>query len=166
LFIGTNTDVIGIRDAFYQNVSNPDECFHNRPAVVVGGGGAARSAVYALRTWMKASKIYIVNRDRSEVKAVIDECTKRGYGGELIDVATVEQVSTREVPKASVTKRPLETMFTISRFGAETKTSSTKLLTFYGIADQVLTVFLYDRLNNSRLQAPSYPVCPTFPLPP
>src|SRR4051794_41095419 len=60
---GTNTDVIGIRDAFYHNVSDPDNSFHGRPALIVGGGGAARSAVYALRTWMKASRIYLVNRD-------------------------------------------------------------------------------------------------------
>ncbi|KAF2263788.1 NAD(P)-binding protein [Lojkania enalia] len=91
IFWGTNTDVVGIRDSFYQNVSNPDACFHDRPALVIGGGGAARSAVYALLTWMRAKKIYLVNRDRSEVKAVIDECTAREYGGTLIDVATIEQ---------------------------------------------------------------------------
>jgi quinate dehydrogenase len=88
---GTNTDVVGIRDAFYQNVADPDTNFHNRPALIVGGGGAARSAVYALRTWMKASKIYLVNRDRAEVKAVIEECAARGYGDELVDVTTVAQ---------------------------------------------------------------------------
>ncbi|PSN66781.1 NAD(P)-binding protein [Corynespora cassiicola Philippines] len=96
LYMGTNTDVIGIRDSFYQNVADPDTSFHGRPALVVGGGGAARSAVYALRTWMKASKIYLVNRDRSEVKAVIDECSARGYGDELVDVATVEQAQQLE----------------------------------------------------------------------
>lgn len=58
-YIGTNTDVIGIRDAFAYNVDASK--FHNRPALVIGGGGAARSAVYALRTWMKASSIYLVS---------------------------------------------------------------------------------------------------------
>lgn len=91
LYMGTNTDVVGIRDSFYQNIEDPDTSFHGRPALVIGGGGAARSAVYALRTWMKASAIYLINRDRAEVKAVIDECTSRGYGDELVDVATVEQ---------------------------------------------------------------------------
>ncbi|KAF1999579.1 Aminoacid dehydrogenase-like protein [Amniculicola lignicola CBS 123094] len=96
LYMGTNTDVVGIRDSFYQNVSNPDTCFHGRPALVIGGGGAARSAVYALRTYMKASKIYLVNRDRNEVKAVMDECTARGYGDQLIDVASAEQAASLE----------------------------------------------------------------------
>lgn len=89
--MGTNTDVVGIRESFYRNVDDADACFHGRPALVVGGGGAARSAVYALRTWMKASKVYLVNRDRAEVKAVIEECTARGYGQDLVDVETVEQ---------------------------------------------------------------------------
>ncbi|KAF2687182.1 NAD(P)-binding protein [Lentithecium fluviatile CBS 122367] len=93
---GTNTDVVGVRDAFYQNVPDPDNSFHGRPALVIGGGGAARSAVYALRTWMKASKIYLVNRDRAEVKAVIDECMTRGYGDQLVDVSTLEQAQKLE----------------------------------------------------------------------
>jgi quinate dehydrogenase len=45
---------------------------------------------------MKASKIYLVNRDRAEVKAVIEECAARGYGDELVDVATVAQAQDSE----------------------------------------------------------------------
>lgn len=96
LFLGTNTDVIGVRDAFYFNVKDADTCFHGRPALVVGGGGAARSAVYALRKWMKASNIYLVNRDRREVKDVMDHYTSKGYGDGLIDVSTVEQAEQLE----------------------------------------------------------------------
>jgi quinate dehydrogenase len=59
LYMGTNTDVIGIRDAFAYNVDASK--YENRPALVIGGGGAARSAVYALRKWMKASAIYLVS---------------------------------------------------------------------------------------------------------
>jgi quinate dehydrogenase len=32
--VGTNTDVIGVRDAFYRTIPNPDEVFHNKPALV------------------------------------------------------------------------------------------------------------------------------------
>ncbi|OCK73659.1 hypothetical protein K432DRAFT_387279 [Lepidopterella palustris CBS 459.81] len=102
LYIGTNTDVVGIRNAFYENVVDADACFHGRPGLVVGGGGAARSAVYTLRTWMKASKIYLVNRDRSEVEAVIKECTARGFGNGLIDVASVAEAQKLEGPGAVV----------------------------------------------------------------
>lgn len=102
ILCGTNTDVVGIRESFYQNVADPDSVFHDRPAMVIGGGGAARSAVYALQKWMRATKIYLVNRDRDEVKAVIDECTALGYGDRLVDVATVEQAEALEAPGAIV----------------------------------------------------------------
>ncbi|KAH7350355.1 hypothetical protein BKA66DRAFT_600062 [Pyrenochaeta sp. MPI-SDFR-AT-0127] len=92
--IGTNTDVIGIRDAFAYN-ADPAK-FHDRPALVIGGGGAARSAIYALRTWMKASAIYLINRDSDEVRAVIDECTAQGFGDSLVHVATVSQAEQLE----------------------------------------------------------------------
>jgi quinate dehydrogenase len=59
LFMGTNTDVVGIRESFFRNA--PAESYEGRPALVIGGGGAARSAVYALRTWMKVSTIYLVS---------------------------------------------------------------------------------------------------------
>ncbi|KAF2820587.1 hypothetical protein CC86DRAFT_471169 [Ophiobolus disseminans] len=94
LFMGTNTDVIGIRESFFRNAT--PESFENRPALVIGGGGAARSAVYALRTWMKAGTIYLVNRDASEVQAVLDECTARGYGSGLVHVATEAQAQQLE----------------------------------------------------------------------
>ncbi|KAH7014338.1 uncharacterized protein B0I36DRAFT_255811 [Microdochium trichocladiopsis] len=91
LLCGTNTDTAGVRESFYQNVANPDAVFHDKPAMVVGGGGAARSAVYALWRWMRATKIYLVNRDASEVKALMDDCTARGYGDVLVHVSTPEQ---------------------------------------------------------------------------
>ena len=58
-FMGTNTDVVGIREAFRQNVEGA--VYEGRAAVVVGGGGAARSAVYALRKWMGVGEIYLVS---------------------------------------------------------------------------------------------------------
>ncbi|KAF2033001.1 hypothetical protein EK21DRAFT_59722 [Setomelanomma holmii] len=94
LFMGTNTDVIGIRESFFRNA--PPESYEGRPALVIGGGGAARSAVYALRTWMKVSTIYLVNRDAAEVQAVLDECAARGYGDSLIHVSTASQAEQLE----------------------------------------------------------------------
>jgi len=69
---GTNTDVIGIRDAF---LSNLDEglirVMKGRPGLIVGGGGTCRAAIYALERYLGCSKIYIINRDRKEVETVI-----------------------------------------------------------------------------------------------
>jgi len=100
--VGTNTDIVGIRESFYQNVSKPDEIFHGRPGMVVGGGGAARSAVYALKHYMRASTVYLVNRDASEVDAVISWCTSQGYGDGLIHVADASHARDLEGPGAVV----------------------------------------------------------------
>ncbi|KAK4187475.1 hypothetical protein QBC35DRAFT_233095 [Podospora australis] len=104
LYCGANTDVIGVRESFMQNVPAADAAtvYENRPALVLGGGGAARSAVYALSKWLKATKIYLVNRDPAEVEAVITECTARGYGDKLLHVETVEQAESLEGPGAIV----------------------------------------------------------------
>ncbi|CAJ2499642.1 Uu.00g024950.m01.CDS01 [Anthostomella pinea] len=102
IICGTNTDVVGVRESFYQNVADPDGVFHDRPGMVVGGGGAARSAVYALWKWMRATKIYLVNRDKSEVDAVIRDCKARGYGDTLVHVSTAEQAEQLEAPGAIV----------------------------------------------------------------
>ena len=101
-YVGTNTDVNGIRDSFYQNVSDPDIGFHDRPGLVIGGGGAARSAVYALQRWMRCKPIYIINRDKAEVDAVIEECQSKGFGSDLIHVSTVDQAEQLEGPGAIV----------------------------------------------------------------
>jgi quinate dehydrogenase len=75
MFMGTNTDVIGIRESFVQNAK--PETFQNRPALVIGGGGAARSAVYALRTWLKAGTIYLVSG--RPLKSLQETCTNQQH---------------------------------------------------------------------------------------
>ena len=97
--VGTNTDVVGVRESFSQNVK--PEAFQGRPGLVIGGGGAARSAVYALRQ-MDCKAIYIVNRDPGEVQAVLDWCKSQGYGDGLAHVATVSQAEKLEGPGAIV----------------------------------------------------------------
>ncbi|KAG8407219.1 Quinate dehydrogenase [Metarhizium acridum] len=102
ILCGTNTDVIGIRDSFHYNLANPSGTFHNRPALVIGGGGAARSAIYALRKWMNVTDIYLVNRDKSEVDVMMADCSSRGYGNGLRHVASVEEAHAVDGPGAIV----------------------------------------------------------------
>lgn len=82
--VGTNTDCIGMRESLLQNalaryaeqnIANP---YRGKPALIIGGGGTARAAIYTLRTWLGVSKIYIVNRDASEVADILaDDERKR-----------------------------------------------------------------------------------------
>ncbi|RYP38379.1 hypothetical protein DL768_010789 [Monosporascus sp. mg162] len=107
LYCGANTDVIGIRESFYRNVDvgNADgaaHLFRDKPAMVIGAGGTARSAVYALRTWMRVSEIYLVNRDVEEALAVVAECTARGFGQGLVHVRTPEEARKLAAPAAVV----------------------------------------------------------------
>ncbi|EMC98330.1 hypothetical protein BAUCODRAFT_32361 [Baudoinia panamericana UAMH 10762] len=101
-FVGTNTDTIGVRESFYQNVASPDQVFHGRPGMVIGGGGAARSAVYALVNFMKCPTVYLVNRDATEVDAVIGWCKSQGYGDGLQHVSTAAQAEALAGPGAIV----------------------------------------------------------------
>ncbi|XRM46901.1 hypothetical protein ABZX51_009922 [Aspergillus tubingensis] len=108
-YVGTNTDCIGIREALVQNTANAAERFAGKPALVVGGGGTARSAIYVMRKWLGASKIYIVNRDASEVQAIMEEDQQRNPSADkapLIHVTDPEVAKTLESPAAIVSGIP------------------------------------------------------------
>ncbi|CRG83634.1 hypothetical protein PISL3812_00988 [Talaromyces islandicus] len=75
--IGTNTDTIGIARSF---TTTPNPLFagetelrvgRERPALVIGGGGASRSAVFALHHFLGATEIYLVSRLKSETDEII-----------------------------------------------------------------------------------------------
>ncbi|KFA69942.1 hypothetical protein S40285_03926 [Stachybotrys chlorohalonatus IBT 40285] len=103
LLCGANTDVVGIRDSFLRNDAIPESTYRARPALVIGGGGAARSAIYALREHLSVADIYLVNRDPDEVAAVRQHCDAAGYGGaSLVHVSSVEQAHALPAPGAIV----------------------------------------------------------------
>lgn len=97
-YIGTNTDAIGIREAFLQNYPELPERSTGRPALVIGGGGACRAAVYALWKWMGASKIYLVNRVESEVRDIINSFKDVGFEAELVFVSSTTEAAALEAP--------------------------------------------------------------------
>ena len=102
IYCGTNTDCVGIQKAFERNVRDGDAVYRGRPGMVIGGGGAARSAVYALKKWLGCSPIYIVNRDKAEVEAVIEACSRTGFGDGVLHVESAAQARRLEGPGAIV----------------------------------------------------------------
>ncbi|KAJ5778108.1 hypothetical protein N7520_001354 [Penicillium odoratum] len=70
-WIGTNTDCVGIREAILQRDPHAVSTTKGKPAMVIGGGGAARSAIYALGKWFSPSEIYVANRMKSEVDDIV-----------------------------------------------------------------------------------------------
>lgn len=98
-YIGTNTDCVGVREAFVQNFPNILELSTGKPALVIGGGGACRSAVYALYKWLGASEIYLVNRIKEEVDDIIASFAAiPGGGPKLRHVSAVEEVQQLDAP--------------------------------------------------------------------
>nr|KAK5440403.1 hypothetical protein LTR18_007691 [Exophiala xenobiotica] len=104
LYCGTNTDCIGIHDAFLTNVVGSP--YRGKPGLVVGGGGTCRAAIYALQGLMGCMPIYIINRDASEVEAVLQEFRERGRGDDLIHVTTTGQARDLSAPGAVVSAVP------------------------------------------------------------
>jgi quinate dehydrogenase len=101
---GTNTDVIGIRDAFLSNLD--EEVIGNmrgRPGLIVGGGGTCRAAIYALERYLGCSKIYIINRDRKEVEAVIRD-TKTNL--EIRHITSISDIEGVEGPGLVISAIP------------------------------------------------------------
>lgn len=77
LLVGTNTDCIGIREAILQNTPSGSDTYVGKPGLIIGGGGTARAAIYAMRKWLRCSKIYIANRDPQEINQIIEEDAQR-----------------------------------------------------------------------------------------
>jgi quinate dehydrogenase len=104
---GTNTDCIGIREAILRNSSLEHvKESKGKPGMVIGGGGTSRAAVYALKQFLGCSEIYLVNRDKSEVDAVIAECTSKGFGSGLRYVSTIAEAQSLEAPRVIVSAIP------------------------------------------------------------
>lgn len=105
--VGTNTDCIGVREAILQNTEKEVVAgMKGRSGMVIGGGGTSRAAVYALKEYLGCSEIYLVNRDKSEVDAVIEECTSKGFGDGLRYISTIEEAEAIEGPKVIVSAIP------------------------------------------------------------
>lgn len=108
--VGTNTDCIGIREALLRNQPGGDgNQFRGKPALIIGSGGTARTAIYVLRKWLGVSQIYLVNRDRAEIQAILDEDADRNPGrakAPIIPVFDRLEADHLEAPAAIVSGIP------------------------------------------------------------
>lgn len=108
LNIGTNTDTVGIRDAFRYNaaehVRKSQE--QNKPGLVYGGGGACRSAIYSLHEYLQCLKIYVVNRFAHEVELISESMKANGFQGEIVHVVSPDQAKKLEMPQLVVLTVP------------------------------------------------------------
>ena len=96
--IGTNTDCVGVREAFLQNFPGILSESQGAAGLIIGGGGACRSAVYALWKWLGVQRIYMVCRLKEEVDTIIESFKSTVFDGELIYVGSVEEAKALEAP--------------------------------------------------------------------
>lgn len=108
-YVGTNTDCDGIREALMQNAPDPSR-FRGRPALIIGGGGTARTAIYVMRRWLGSSRIYVVNRDAAEVAAIMAEDRARNPDptaqAPLVHVTDPQEAARLEAPAVIVSGIP------------------------------------------------------------
>lgn len=98
--IGTNTDCVGIRVSIQQRYPSAVSEGRGKAAMVVGGGGAARSAIYALWKWFGPSEIYIANRLDSEVDNIVSYFRKAIPGIQFRHINAVQ--AAEQVPAPSI----------------------------------------------------------------
>lgn len=83
---GTNTDWRGVKGCLLAGSSEG----RGRPALLVGAGGAARAAVYALFEHLDCITIYLINRDAKEVEDLkTDVQAYLGSGDKKINLVCV-----------------------------------------------------------------------------
>lgn len=93
---GTNTDWRGIKGCLLSKGS----AGRGRPALIVGAGGAARAAVYALFNELECHTIYVINRDAAEVAHLETDVKAYTETGEtklnLVHITSVAQAEALE----------------------------------------------------------------------
>lgn len=98
LYIGTNTDCIGTRDAILAKAPDAAVKAKGKPAMVIGAGGAARSSIYALWKWFGVSEVYIVNRVKGEVDILIQDLKDSMPGLSIRHLGSVKEAGVWPVP--------------------------------------------------------------------
>ncbi|KIW29275.1 uncharacterized protein PV07_05100 [Cladophialophora immunda] len=98
-YIGTNTDCVGIRETLLHNSRAISDSASDRPALVIGAGGAARSALFALWTWFQPREIYLTNRLKSEAADLVEGIQKSIPGIKVRHVDSVAEAQRLPAPE-------------------------------------------------------------------
>lgn len=97
---GGNTDWAGIEGALRTNAKEECESWRGSAALLVGAGGAARAAVYALTFRFGVKSIYVLNRDDDEVTQMVNDCAQMGCS--LVHVKSLEQAQSLALPSLAI----------------------------------------------------------------
>lgn len=98
MIVGTNTDCVGISNALLAAQPEVIQTAHGRPGMVIGGGGACRAAVYALRKMLGCNEIYLVNRNLKELEQLLCSFEVAGFDARCVCVRSLDQAMALEAP--------------------------------------------------------------------
>jgi quinate dehydrogenase len=128
---GTNVDWCGIAGSLSEGAIGLD-LPSTKAAIVIGAGGAARAAVYALSSQMRCYEIYILNRDKEEVLRLKRDVQER-YASRpsITHVQSVKQAQALSTPTYIVSTVP-----DVEPITPEEKTLKTLLATFLERTDK------------------------------
>ena len=101
---GSNTDWIGIEGALRAAGTMSLNAQQGDVALVVGAGGAARAAVYALASCFGAKEIYVLNKDAEEVVRLARDCNQMSCS--IVHVQTLEQAQGLRAPTIVISSVP------------------------------------------------------------
>ncbi|KAL4922044.1 hypothetical protein BDW62DRAFT_217873 [Aspergillus aurantiobrunneus] len=90
---GTNTDWTGIKGCLLEKGEESLQASSGSKgsALIIGAGGASRAAVYALSQHLHCSRIYILNRDETEVRDLVRDAQRLPSVPEITHITTIEQ---------------------------------------------------------------------------
>lgn len=102
---GSNTDWEGIVGALREEIGGQAVEQSGGSAVLIGAGGAARAAVFALTKSFGVREVYVVNRDDDEVDRLIADCSEP-IGVKMVHVKSIEQAQAFPLPSLILSTVP------------------------------------------------------------
>lgn len=112
---GTNTDWRGIMGCL--ETADVQAAGRNKPALIIGAGGASRAAVFALSTKLDCNPIYVINRDDQEVADLLADT--RGMSSSVTN-STPEIIHVKSRAQAKTLASPYYIVGTVPDFEPST----------------------------------------------
>lgn len=122
-YVGTNTDIIGIREALERSFPGIKHRVRSKTGLVIGGGGTARTSIYALWRSFALREIYLVNRPDTELEQIVLSMRAELFPAKITPVKTVETAAQCETPMVVVGAVPDIPAKTGSEFQAKAVTT-------------------------------------------
>jgi quinate dehydrogenase len=142
---GSNTDWIGVEGALRSAGFEGESIKEDMTAAIIGAGGAARAALYALSTRFRIKTIYVLNRDDEEVAQLVEDCKEMPC--QLQHLKSIEQAVGLDMPSVIVGSIP-----DFESISPEEKTVRQVYQHFLSQGNGIMIDFCYNPLDTRNIQ--------------